>query len=216
VCSPSRGKRPTKNTLRVRCAGVHNRKVNFLFWTGRSQVAWLLRPAARHMQKYAAGSFILNLPSRRSITSSARTSREVGTWGTRVFAALKLMTSSKVVGCSTGRSAGLAPLSIRSTAYVRLRRPSGGTGSSNWSRMIRRLQPRRSRDAVRRSPAQLSAQASRSSPDVQALISSARKRANALSNSLGVWASMMWNCRPSVRIASSVPRIWVAAPGCWD
>jgi hypothetical protein len=137
-------------------------------------------------------------------------------WGTRVFAALKLMTSSKVVGCSTGRSAGLAPLSIRSTAYVRLRRPSGGTGSSNWSRMIRRLQPRRSRDAVRRSPAQLSAQASRSSPDVQALISSARKRANALSNSLGVWASMMWNCRPSVRIASSVPRIWVAAPGCWD
>jgi hypothetical protein len=33
----------------------------------------------------------------------------------RVFAVLALMTSSNLVGCSTGRSAGLAPVRILST-----------------------------------------------------------------------------------------------------
>src|SRR5947209_20454421 len=50
-----------------------------------------------------------------SITSSARASSEAGMSRPSVFAVLRLMTSSNFVGCSTGRSAGLAPLMILST-----------------------------------------------------------------------------------------------------
>src|SRR6266404_7378720 len=44
-----------------------------------------------------------------SITSSARASRVGGTARPSALAVLRLMTSSKVVGSWTGRSAGLAP-----------------------------------------------------------------------------------------------------------
>jgi hypothetical protein len=47
-----------------------------------------------------------------SITSSARARIEDGTIRPSALAVLRLTTSSKVVGCSTGRSAGLAPLRI--------------------------------------------------------------------------------------------------------
>ena len=50
-----------------------------------------------------------------SITSSARASSEVGTERPSVLAVLRLMTSSNLVGCWTGRSFGFAPLRIRST-----------------------------------------------------------------------------------------------------
>src|SRR4051812_4109868 len=49
------------------------------------------------------------------ITSSARSSRSDGMRTPIVFAALRLMTSSNCLGCSTGRLAGLAPLRILST-----------------------------------------------------------------------------------------------------
>ena len=49
-----------------------------------------------------------------SITSSARASTEAGMVRPRAFAVLRLMTSSSFVGCSTGKSAGLAPLRILS------------------------------------------------------------------------------------------------------
>src|SRR6516164_8423824 len=48
-----------------------------------------------------------------SITSSARARIEGGTVRPSAVAVLRLTTSSKVVGCWTGRSAGLAPLRIR-------------------------------------------------------------------------------------------------------
>src|SRR5258706_15627026 len=52
-----------------------------------------------------------------------------------VFAVLRLMTSSNFVGCSTGRSAGLAPVRILSTknaAYCfRLERLPGGA-CTHW------------------------------------------------------------------------------------
>src|SRR5262245_14730255 len=57
--------------------------------------------------------------SRHSITS-ARASRVSGTVRPSAFAVLRLITSSKLVGCSTGRSAGLAPFRILST-YAALR-----------------------------------------------------------------------------------------------
>jgi hypothetical protein len=49
------------------------------------------------------------------MTSSARASRDGGIVSPRALAVLRLMTSSNFVGCSTGRSAGLAPFRILST-----------------------------------------------------------------------------------------------------
>ena len=49
-----------------------------------------------------------------SITSSARESSDGGTVRPIAFAVLRLMTNSNLVGCSTGRSPGLAPLKILS------------------------------------------------------------------------------------------------------
>ena len=50
-----------------------------------------------------------------SITSSAIASRDGGMSMPSALAAFKLMVSSNLVGCSTGRSAGTAPLKILST-----------------------------------------------------------------------------------------------------
>ena len=50
-----------------------------------------------------------------SITSSARASKEGGTVRPSALAVFMLITSSNLVGCSTGRSEGLAPLRILST-----------------------------------------------------------------------------------------------------
>src|SRR5262249_9150378 len=49
------------------------------------------------------------------MTSSARASRDGGIVSPRALAVLRLITSSNLVGCSTGRSPGLAPFRILST-----------------------------------------------------------------------------------------------------
>src|SRR5439155_5378981 len=54
-----------------------------------------------------------------SITLSARSTRPAGTSCPIAWALLRLITSSNVVGCSTGRSAGFAPLSILATMRAR-------------------------------------------------------------------------------------------------
>src|SRR4051794_30305307 len=59
-----------------------------------------------------------------SITSSARVSSVGGTMTPSAFAVFKLITSSYLVGCSTGRSAGFAPLKILSTKPVDRRKRS--------------------------------------------------------------------------------------------
>src|SRR5262245_49576560 len=48
-----------------------------------------------------------------SITSSARPSRMIGKVSPSVFAVLRLMTSSILTACTTGRSAGFSPLRTR-------------------------------------------------------------------------------------------------------
>src|SRR5215471_5696756 len=48
-----------------------------------------------------------------SITSSARASNIGGTSRPSAFAAFRLMTRSNLVGCSTGRSRGFSPFTIR-------------------------------------------------------------------------------------------------------
>src|SRR5262249_32104573 len=50
-----------------------------------------------------------------SITWSARANSEGGMVSPSAFAVLRLITSSNFVGCSMGRSAGLAPFRILST-----------------------------------------------------------------------------------------------------
>jgi hypothetical protein len=54
--------------------------------------------------------------TRYSITWSARTSTDCGTVSPSAFAVLRLMTNSNFVGCSMGRSAGLAP--FQNLVYV--------------------------------------------------------------------------------------------------
>src|SRR5215813_10791989 len=49
------------------------------------------------------------------ITSSARTRIDSGMFSPSAFAVLRLTISLNLVGCSIGKSAGLAPLSILST-----------------------------------------------------------------------------------------------------
>jgi hypothetical protein len=52
-------------------------------------------------------------PPSYSMTSSARASSEGGTVRPSVLAVLRLMISSNLVDCITGRSAGFSPLRIR-------------------------------------------------------------------------------------------------------
>jgi len=54
-------------------------------------------------------------PGHHSITWSARSSSARGMVRPSALAALRLMISSNLIGCSTGRSAGLAPFKILST-----------------------------------------------------------------------------------------------------
>src|SRR4029453_6787111 len=65
-------------------------------------------------------------PIHHSITWSARCSSEGGILSPMALAVLRLITSSNVVGCSTGRSAGFAPLRILSMKSV-ARRESATT-----------------------------------------------------------------------------------------
>jgi len=71
------------------------------------------RPRGRAAEKRDERA-ALNLRA-HSITLSARTKIASGTVRPRALAVLRLMTNSNFVGCSTGRSAGLAPLMILST-----------------------------------------------------------------------------------------------------
>ena len=63
-----------------------------------------------------------------SITSSARASSVGGTSSPSAFAVLRLMTSSNVLGCSTGISAGFAPRRILSTTSAARRHKLGQFG----------------------------------------------------------------------------------------
>src|SRR6266567_6466911 len=58
------------------------------------------------------------------ITSSARPSSDGGIVSPSALAVFMLITNSKFVGCSTGRSAGLAPFRILSTKYAARRATS--------------------------------------------------------------------------------------------
>src|SRR6516162_7921324 len=63
-----------------------------------------------------------------SITSSASASSLSGTLTPSAFAVLRLMTSSNLVGCSTGMSAGFVPLRILSTSSAARRKSCRRSG----------------------------------------------------------------------------------------
>jgi hypothetical protein len=61
----------------------------------------------------APGTREMNARRFYSITSSAVASNACGTWRPSILAVEALMTSSNLLGCSTGKSAGFAPLRMR-------------------------------------------------------------------------------------------------------
>ena len=65
------------------------------------------------------------------MTSSARASILGWTVTPIVFAVLRLITSWRFVGCSTGRLPGLAPLRIWSTCFAACRYSSGRLGNAD-------------------------------------------------------------------------------------
>src|SRR5215472_379000 len=72
----------------------------------------LLLGAERGRCRHRTGQQEHEFATFHSITSSARTRIDGGTVMPSALAVLRLTTSSNVVGCCTGRSAGLAPLSM--------------------------------------------------------------------------------------------------------
>jgi cyclic-di-GMP phosphodiesterase TipF (flagellum assembly factor) len=70
-------------------------------------------PAPRELSRPAVPRRVGSVPY--SITSSARSRKPAGISSPSALAARPLMTNSNLLGCSTGRSAGLAPFNILST-----------------------------------------------------------------------------------------------------
>src|SRR5262245_61454383 len=81
----------------------------------------LLRPRRQRPRRAAAEQRDDFAPPHHSITSSARSTRPVGTSWPIALAVRRLMTSSKTVGCSTGMSAGFAPRNILTIIRARCR-----------------------------------------------------------------------------------------------
>src|SRR5262249_52386365 len=78
----------------------------------------LLRPCRRKPRGRRAAEQRNEVATPHSITPSARTKNVSEIVRPSVLAVLRLTISSNFVGCSIGRSAGLAPLRIRSTKYA--------------------------------------------------------------------------------------------------
>ena len=89
---------------------VHNPKVCTLYPRKRTSPTSLVCPLCAKSGHYAARQ-----NSGYSITSSARPSNVTGKVRLSAFADLTLITNSTFVVCSTGSSAGFAPLRIRPT-----------------------------------------------------------------------------------------------------
>src|SRR5262249_6695214 len=71
-------------------------------------LGWLLCTCRERPRRHATEQRD-ELASLHSITSSASASSLSGIWRPRAFAVLRLITSSNLVGCSTGRSPGFSP-----------------------------------------------------------------------------------------------------------
>jgi hypothetical protein len=79
------------------------------------QTGFRLLRARRERPRRRAAEQRYELAPNHSITSSARASSVGGTVRPSALAVWWLMTSSNLLACTTGRSAGLAPLRMRPT-----------------------------------------------------------------------------------------------------
>jgi hypothetical protein len=70
---------------------------------------------AAHLPLADGSSIPIKISAPHSTTSSARASSIAGTSRPSALAVFRLITSSYLVGCCTGRTAGLSPLRMRST-----------------------------------------------------------------------------------------------------
>jgi hypothetical protein len=77
--------------------------------------------------------------SRRKPSSSAATSKVCGTVTPSALAVLRLITSSNLVGCWTGRSPGLSPFRIRSTYAADRRVPPFNTDKDKTLASMQRI-----------------------------------------------------------------------------
>ena len=117
----------------ARPAGFENFRLWSIGGSGRLLCHVRSTPGSRHQAERSAcplcattGLMHRSKWHHYSITSSARASSVGGTMMPSAFAVFKLITSSSLVGSSTGRSAGFAPLNILSTKTADRR---------NWSRI---------------------------------------------------------------------------------
>src|SRR5262249_54232954 len=83
--------------------------------TDGRQLAGLLRARRKRPCSHSAAEERNELAALQSITSLARSNIDVGIVTPIALAVRRFTTSSNVVGCSTGKSAGLAPRRILST-----------------------------------------------------------------------------------------------------
>src|SRR5262249_13472167 len=86
----------------------------------RRRMALCANFCREHVQQKARKKW----PRTYSISSSARASKAGGMMTPSAFAVLRLMTRKKRIGCSTGKSAGFAPLKILSTKRAARRKKS--------------------------------------------------------------------------------------------
>src|ERR671930_254139 len=91
-------------------------------------LAHILRLGDERRREEAEGEGDKGYDSAYRITSSAWKRRIGGIVRPRVWEVLRLITSSNFVGCSTGRSPGLAPFRILSTKVAARRTRSGKFG----------------------------------------------------------------------------------------
>src|SRR5262249_36416018 len=84
----------------------------------------LLRVRRERPRRRAAEQRDELAPVRHSITLSARDNSSVGSSRFIALAARRLITNSNLIGCSTGRSAGLLPRSSLASCRLRMSRNS--------------------------------------------------------------------------------------------
>jgi hypothetical protein len=109
---------------------VYNREVRAVSRNG----GFVRQKQGKRSREYHGGTHLATVRRKadhahiaaQRITSSAWNSSVGGIVSPSALAVLRLMTSSKRVGCSTGKSAGLAPFRILSTCVAPCRHRSGG------------------------------------------------------------------------------------------
>src|SRR5215510_14494339 len=113
-CSASKGTSTSKRSDRYQCALASNVERIEQSRLKQEQAGQARCCACRERPRRRAAEQRDEIaPPDHTITSSARARSEGGTSKRSALAVLRLITSSNLLACTTGRSAGLAPLRTR-------------------------------------------------------------------------------------------------------